>query len=157
MRIKTKVFLGVLAGVFAIFAISFLPRLARTIDASLEPAMAQAAANEAHYRNMTNAYPIAAEMMPGHPTRQLWEDSKAALVQAGYIETRELPLRRGLARKNGVVTFFSAFHARFPGVECSLRGAKSEQPIVSITARKNDFGAFGAIERWVHQYDPNSN
>ena len=135
-------------------AIVFLPRLVRRVDTSFERVMTEAAVNELHYRNMTNAYPIAAEVMPGHPTRQLWEDSKAALIQAGYIETREIPLRHGLAMQRGVPAFFHAFQRQFPGVECNLKAPKSEQPIAIVTARKLDFGTFGRIERWISQYDP---
>jgi hypothetical protein len=154
VKTKAKLSFGILIGLLGILVLLYLPRLARTIDANLETRLAEASANEMHYQNMTNAYPIASEVVASHPTRQLWEESRAALMQAGYIETREIPLRHGLARKSGANEFFAAFQAQFPGVECGLKGTKSEQPIAIVTARKSDFGTFGHIERWISQYQP---
>jgi hypothetical protein len=152
MSRKKKV---ILAGVAALaLGMLLLPRLARRIDSTLDPIWEKAAAIEAQYRDMTNAYRIAGEVLPDHPTRRLWEERRAALLEAGYIETRELRMRRRLAAKGGVNAFFAAFHSRFPGVECSIRGVKSDEPVVVVTARKSDFGAFGAIEQFVAQYDP---
>ena len=154
MKAKAKILLGILVLGLGIFAISVLPRLARTIDASLERGTAQAIANESHYQNMTNAYPIAAEVSPGHPTRQLWEESRAALIESGYVETREIRLGHGLTRKGDVNKFFADFQAQFPGVECGLKEAKSEQSTAIVTARKSDLGTLGRIERWLRQYQP---
>ena len=154
VKTKAKVSLGIFSGTLVLLAVAFLPRLVRTIDAGLGPAMEKAAANEMHYQNMTNAYPIASEVVSSHPTRQLWEESKAVLVEAGYIETREIPLRHGLTRKGAANEFFFAFHARFPGVECGLKAAESDLPVAIVTARKSDFGTFGPIERWIRRYEP---
>jgi hypothetical protein len=52
----------------------------------------------------------------GHLTRRLWEERRAALLDVGYIETREFRLRDSLASKGGGKAFFAAFYARFPGV-----------------------------------------
>ena len=98
---------------------------------------------------MINVYPIASEMVPTHPTAQLWRKRKAALLNAGYIETRQLHMRHNLAAKGAVEGFFAAFHSRFPGVECSVKDSKSDKPLVIVTARKSDFGTLGPIERFV--------
>ena len=66
----------------------------------------------------------------------------------------EIPLRHGLTRKGAANEFLFAFQARFPGVECGLKAAKSHQPVAIVTARKSDFGTFGPIERWIRQYEP---
>ena len=152
MSTKTKV---ILAGVAALaLGILLLPRLARRIDSTLDPVWEKAAAIEAQYRDMTNVYPIAAEMAPDHPTARLWRERRASLLEAGYIETRELRMRHSLAAKGAVWDFFVAFHSRFPGVERSVRDAKSDKPVVVVTARKSDFGPLGAIEQFVSQYEP---
>ena len=153
MSTKTKVILAVVA-VLAL-GILLLPRLARRIDATLGPVWEKAAATEAQYRDMTNAYPIAAEMVREHPTHILWAQRRAALMEMGYIETRELRLRHSLAGKGAARDFFVAFHARFPGVELKIRDAKSHEPVVVVTARKSDFGPLGAIERFIRHYEPN--
>jgi len=152
MNTKTKV---ILAGIAAmVLGVVLLPRLARRIDSAVGPVFEKAAAMEAQYRDMTNAYPVAAEMAPDHPTARLWRERRAALLEAGYIETRELRMRHSLAAKGAVRDFFTAFHSRFPGVERSVREAKSDAPAVVVTARKSDFGPLGAIERFVSQYEP---
>lgn len=152
MSTRTKV---ILAGTAAlVLGVLFLPRLARRIDSALAPRWEQAAANEARYRDLTNAYPIAGEMLPDHPTRLLWEERRTALMKAGYIETRELRLQHPLVAKGAVNAFFTAFHLRFPGVEFSVRGAKSDEPLVVVTARKSDFGPLSVIEHFVRQYEP---
>ena len=86
-------------------------------------------------------------------SRCKWE-RRAALIKAGYIETRELRLRHSLAAEGAAWDFFRAFHSRFPGVERSVRDAGSDEPVVVVTARKSDFGPLGAIERFVRQYEP---
>jgi hypothetical protein len=55
--VKTKILTGVAVLVFGVL---LLPRLARRIDSTLGPVLERAAAMEAQYRDMTNAYPIAA-------------------------------------------------------------------------------------------------
>ena len=143
------------AGVIVLLlGVWLLPRLVRRIDSRADTVWQRAAATEAQYRDMTNAYPIAAEVMPDHPTRRLWEERKAALLKIGYIETRELSMPQPLPAKNGARAFFSAFHARFPGVECSVKAVKSNAPLVVVTARKSDFGPFGPIEQFVTRYEP---
>ena len=62
-------------------------------------------------------------------------------------------MAHSLAEKGAVSQFFVAFHSRFPGVERSVRDAKSEATVVTVTARKSDFGRLGAIERFVTQYN----
>jgi hypothetical protein len=136
-----------------VFGVLLLPRLARRIDSTVGPVLERVAAMEAQYRDMTNAYPIASEMAREHPMHRRWEERRAALMEAGYIETRELRMTSSLAAKGAVRGFFMAFHSRFPGVECSVRDAKSDQPLIVITARKSDFGPLGAIERFVSQYE----
>ncbi|MBI3870591.1 MAG: hypothetical protein HY299_18845 [Verrucomicrobia bacterium] len=150
-RAKTKVILAGIAAV--VLGIVFLPRLARRIDSAFGPMFEKAAAMEAQYQDMTNTYPVAAEMASEHPAARLWRERRAALLEAGYIETRELRMGRTLAAKGAEWDFFVAFHARFPGVERSVRDAKSDQPVVVVTARKTDFGPFGAIEQFVRQYE----
>ena len=152
MRTKVKV---ILAGVAALaLGLLLLPPLARRIDATLDPVWERAAAMEAQYRDMTNAYLIASELAREHPTHRLWAERRAALIKAGYIETRELRLRHSLAAEGAAWDFFRAFHSRFPGVERSVRAAGSDEPVVVVTARKSDFGPLGAIERFVRQYEP---
>ena len=152
MNAKTKI---TLVGVAAlVLGIILLPRLARRIDATLDPMWEKAAAVEAQYRDMTNAYRIAAEVVREHPTHRLWEERRTTLFEAGYIETREFRMRHSLTAKGAVSKFFNAFQSRFPGVECSVRGAKSDEPVVVVTARKFDFGPIGAVERFVTRYDP---
>ena len=153
MSTKTKVICGGVAAL--VLAIAFLPRLARRIDSSLDPIWEKAAAMEARYRDMTNAYRLASEVLADHPTAKLWRERRTALLEAGYIETRELPMRHTLTEKGAVRNFFNAFQSRFPGVECTLRDAKSDQPRVVVTARKTDLGPVGTIEWFVTQYDPN--
>lgn len=82
MRAKSKWTWVVIAALFVISLIIFLPRLARWIDSRAEPKFAEAAALEAQYRDMTNAYPVAAEMPANHPTAQLWQQRRAALLAA---------------------------------------------------------------------------
>jgi hypothetical protein len=152
MSTKTKL---IVAGMAALaLGILLLPRLARRIDSTLDPMWERAAAMEAQYRNMTNAYPIAAEMAPDHPTARLWRERRAALLAGGYIETREFELPRPLAAKGAVNAFFAAFHSRFPGVECSVRAPKSDEPVLVVTARKSDLGLFGDIKSFARQYEP---
>jgi hypothetical protein len=130
-----------------------LPRLARRIDSTLDSVREKAAVHEAQYREMTNAYRIAGEVMPDHPTRRLWDERRSALVEAGYIETREIPLKQRLDARWSSRGFFDSFHARFPGVECSVAIHKAEQTLVAVvTARKTDFGS---IERFVSRYESN--
>lgn len=130
----------------------FLPRLAHRIDSAVSPRWEQAAANEAQYRDMTNAYPIASEVVAEHPMRRLYEKDKAALLEAGYIETRELRLKQAFASGRSANAFFGDFHSRFPGVEVSVRGLKSDQPpVVTVIARKSDLGA---INQFVSLYTP---
>ena len=152
MNTRTKV---ILAGMAALaLGIVLLPRLARRIDSTVGPGLERAAAMEAQYREMTNAYPIASEMVREHPTHRLWAERRAALMDAGYIETRELRLRHSLAGKGALRDFVAAFRARFPAVEFRIREIKSDEPVVIVTARKSDFGPLGAIERFVGQYQP---
>jgi len=140
--------------VVLLLGVWLLPLLVRRIDSRADTVWQRGAAREAQYRDMTNAYPIAAEVMPDHPTRRLWEERRAALLKIGYIETRELSMAHPLPAKHGAGAFFSAFHARFPGVECSVRSVKSNAPLVVVTARKSDFGPFGPIEQFVTRYEP---
>ena len=145
-----------LAGVTALVAalslgIWLLPRLAGPIDSTVERMREKSAALEAQYQEMTAAYPVAGESLPDHPTRKLWEERRAALLKAGYIETRELPLNP-LTAKGAIRTFFAAFQARFPGVECSIRALNSDAPVLVVTARKSDLRLLGNIELFVRSY-----
>ena len=152
MNTKTKV---ILAGIAAlVLGIVFLPRLVRRIDSTIETRFEKAAALEAQYQDMISIFTVAAEMAPDHPTARRWRERRAALLEAGYIETRECRLRHSLAAKGAAWDFFKAFQARFPGVERSVRDAKSDEPVVVITARKSDFGPLGAIEQFIRQYKP---
>ena len=148
MNTKTKVILAGIASL--VLGIVFLPRLALRIDSSAE----KAAAMEGQYQDMINAYTVAAELAPDHPTARFWRERRTALLEAGYIETREFRLRNSLAAKGELSNFFVAFQARFPGVERSVRDAKSDEPVVVITARKSDFGPLGTIEQFIRLYRP---
>ena len=75
------------------------------------------------------------------------------MLEAGYIETREFPLKP-LTAKGATPAFFTAFQARFPGVECSVRAAKSDAPVLVVTARKRDLRLFGDIKMFAREYDP---
>ena len=152
MTTRTKVILA--AVVLLGLCVWLLPRLAKRIDSAVEPIQAQAAANDARYREMTNAAPLAGEVLPDHPVRRLWEERRAALLASGYIETREFPMQDRLSGKGAVNAFHSAFHSRFPGVECTVKDPKTDQAIITITARKSDFGPLGSVERFVRQYQP---
>lgn len=131
-----------------------LPRLARRNDSAFDPLSERAATNEARYRDMTNAYQIASKMPPAHPTRRIWEERRAALLEAGFIETRELRMQSGLTAKGATQAFLADFRSRFPGVEFTFRGYKSGEGVVTVTARQCDFGASGAIECFISQYVP---
>ena len=109
--------------------------------------------SEAQYRDMTNAYRIAAEAAPGHPTRELWEQRRAALLKLAISRHENFRCSIASVAKGEVYAFLATFQARFPGVECSIRGIKSDQPVATITARRMNFGRLGAIERSVHAQD----
>jgi hypothetical protein len=49
-----------------------------------------------------NAYSVASEMVREHPTHRLWAERMSTLMEAGYIETRELRMRHSLAAKGAV-------------------------------------------------------
>ena len=151
MHSKTKIILAAVAAL--ILCIVLLPPLARRIDSAIDPALERAAAYEAQYRSMTNVFPIAAESSPGHPARTLWEELRAALLEAGYIETREFQLKP-LTAEGATRAFFTAFQRRFPGVECSVRAPNSDAPVLVVTARKSDLRLFGDIKLFARQYDP---
>ncbi len=94
MRAKAKWTWVVVAALFVVSQIIFLPRLARWIESRAEPKFAEAAALETQYRDMTNAYPIAAEMPPDHPTARLWRERREALLAAGFIQRREMAMKQ---------------------------------------------------------------
>ena len=149
MNTKKKV---ILAGVAVlILGVLILPRVARRIDSALDPIWEKAAVNESRYIEMTNAYRIAAEVLPEHPARRLYEERKAALLADGYIETRELQFKHRFASRESSKTFFTNFLAHFAGLEFSFRNPKTEDmPMITITARKGDFNA---IEQIIRQHD----
>jgi hypothetical protein len=150
MSIRTKLILASLAAVLLGFV--FLPRLARLIDSAVDPAWEKMAANEARYQDMTNAFRTAGELMPDHPTRRLFEECRATLLKAGYIESREIPMRVIPEHGWSVPTFFTRFRTNFPGVECQVRGNKVGQPpVIVVTARKGDFPA---IKQFIANYEP---
>ena len=152
MSTKKKIALGLavlLAVDIALLVYVFFPRSPR--PAIQTPELAQ---HEERYREMTAAYPIASEMVPSDPTAQLWLDRKATLLEAGYIEAREIQMKRSLSAKGAVEEFFQAFHARFRGVECSVRDVRTDAPVVTVIARKSDFGPNGPIEHFVTKYVP---
>ena len=131
-----------------------LPRLARRIDSAVDPVWERAASNASQYQEMTNAFPIASEVLPDHPTRRLYEERKAALLAAAYIQTREVPLKASFPSGKAVNAFLRQFQSRFPGVEISVRGQKYDQPpLVLVTARKSDLGPLGSIEQFIRHYD----
>ena len=152
MSTKRKIilWLAILLAVDALVLIYVFRRLPPA-DESPSPEMAQ---HEEHYREMTEAYPIASEVIPADPTAQLWMDRKAALLEAGYIEAWEIRMKHSLSGKGAVQDFFQAFQARFRGVECSVRDVKTDAPVVTVVARKSDFGPDGPIENFVAMYAP---
>jgi len=152
MSSRTKKVAGGVIGL--LLAVLLIPPLARRIDTAVDPLWEQAAQVERQYREMTNAYRIASEVVREHPTRRLWEERRNALLAAGYIEVRELRMRHSLGGRGDVEGFFAAFQTSFPGVECSVRNVKSDAPTVVVTARKSDLGALGAVERFVVGYQP---
>jgi len=134
-----------------ILSILLLPRVARRIDSSLDPIWEKAAVNAARYVEMTNAYRIAAEVLPDHPARRLYEERKATLLANGYIETRELQFKHRFASRESSKAFFTNFLAHFAGLEFSFRNPKAEEmPILKVTARPSDFSD---IERLIRQHD----
>jgi hypothetical protein len=139
----------VVAVLFVVSQIIFLPRLARWIDSRAEPKFAEAAALEAQYCDMTNACRIASEMPPDHPTARLWRDRRTALLAAGFIKTREIAMKQKATSKNWAWNFRTRFAARWPGVECVLRFHESAPPTATVTARRDEFGA---IERFLENY-----
>jgi hypothetical protein len=98
---------------------------------------------------MTNAYPIAAEMMPDHPTARVWRERREALLAAGFIETREMAMKQKPTDKNWAWNFRKQFAARWPGVECSLRFHKEAPPTATVTVRRDEFRA---VERFLKNY-----
>jgi RNA polymerase sigma factor (sigma-70 family) len=113
------------------------------------------ATNEILYREMTNAAPIAGEVVAGDPIRMLWESRRATLLNAGYIETRDIPLPKAFTTQRGTLKFFERFQNQFRGVEMGIRRPDPEAPpIAYVTARKIDFGPKGAVEQFIRNYDP---
>ncbi len=113
--------------------------------------------NEMLYREMLDAYPIASEVVVGHPTQMLWQERRDALLEAGYIETRDIPLPKPLSGYTSVRTFFDNFQRRFHGVEMGIRGVnRGVPPVAYVTARKSDFGPKGAIEQFIRTYNPDA-
>lgn len=139
-----------------VLAALIIPRLVRRIDSTFGSIQENAAAQAALFHDMTNAYRMASEMSPDHPVARRWRECRTQLLAAGYLETRELPLQARLDAKGAAWTFQKAFYGRFPGLECTVRGAKSGQAVAIITAPKTDFGPLGAIERFVRLYQPDS-
>lgn len=152
MSAKKKVILtSMVMLALVVLSVLILPRVARRIDSSLDPIWEKAAVNQARYIEMTNAYHIAAEVLPEHPARRIYEERKTALLADGYIETRELPFRHRFASRESSKAFFTNFLAHFAGLEFSFRNPKSEEtPMLTVTARKSDFSA---IEQFIRQHD----
>ena len=139
----------IVTALFVVSQIIFLPRLARWIDSRAEPKFAQAAALEAQYRDMTNAFPIAAEMPSEHPTARLWRDRREALLAAGFIETREIALKQKPTSKSWAWNFRKQFAARWPGVECTLKFHENAPPTAAVTVRRDEVRA---VERFLKNY-----
>ena len=157
IAVKTKISLAVAAALLVFGGGAYLIWQAkiRPINAENEKlAERTLATNEMLYREMLAAAPIAGEVVKGDPTRVLWENRRATLLEAGYIETRDIPLQKPLTGKD-TSTFFDRFWKRFYGVQVGIRGLnKDEPPIAFVTARKTDFGPRGAIEQFIRNYDP---
>src|SRR5688572_7693448 len=117
MRAKSKWTWVTVAALFIVSQIIFLPRLARWIDSRAEPKFAEAAALEAQYRDMTNAYPIASEMPDNHPTARLWRERRDSLSAAGFVETQQIAMKQKPTGKNWEWNFRKRFRARWPGSE----------------------------------------
>jgi RNA polymerase sigma factor (sigma-70 family) len=113
------------------------------------------ATNEILYREMTNAAPVAGEVVAGDPTRMLWQNRRATLLYAGYIETRDIPWPKAFTTYGATSKFFERFQNRFRGVEMGIRRPDPQAPPVAyVTARKIDFGPKGAVEQFIRGYDP---
>jgi len=148
---KMLLLLGLLALGVGLF---FLPRLVRRIDSAFGLAWEKGTVYEAQYREMTNAYVVASEAPSSHPARQLYDLRHAALMEAGYIVTRELSFSEPFPNTRAVNRFVSRFGLRFRGVEFALQPLGSNQSsVIKITARKSDFGAFGPIEQFIRHYN----
>jgi len=139
------------AALLVVSQILFLPRLARWIDSRAEPKFAEAAALEAQYREMTNAFVIAAEMPPDHPAVRVWRERRQALLAVGFLETQIIEMKQKLTARNWSRDFFFRFHALWPGVERTLKTGEGMPPVVEVTARWDDFAA---ITRFIQNYQP---
>ena len=150
MNSRTK--LIVVSMTMIVLAAVILPRVVRQIDSAVDPFPSRPAANEVRYRDMTNALRTAGELLPDHPTRRFFEECRAELLQAGYIETKEIPMASPPERRWSAGAFFNSFWAKFPGAECKVRGNRAGQPpVVEVTARKSDLPA---IEKFIRSYEP---
>jgi len=129
-----------------------VPRLFRRIDDSIAASQRKASEHEALYHDMTNLYPMAGELMADHPIHVRWKECRTKLLEAGYLETREVPIQDRLIAKGATWRFMLAFQKRFPGTECGVRAPKTDQAVAIITGPRGNFGLFGSIEAFVRQY-----
>jgi hypothetical protein len=99
------------------------------------------AALEVQYRELIYAkvQGQAGERAPDHPMSRLYRERHDALVEAGYLKTREFPMRRGFESRQALTTFFYSFASNFPGADVQVRDVKQDRPpVIVVCARDCD-------------------
>lgn len=92
----------------------------------------------------------AGEQPPGHPMYELYRERHDALVKAGYLKTREFPMRHGFESRKASRDFFYQFATNFPGVDVQIRGQRDQPPVIVVCARDRDLLA---IKWFIMQQD----
>ena len=146
MKTRHKVVLGITTLVVVVGVCLLVQRLA---DKSAE----RASALDAQYQEMTYAIVQgqAQEQSTNHPMNRLYRERRDALLKAGYLKTREFPLRHSFESPRASFAFLARFAARFPGIDRQLQSTKTGQPpVLVVCARDSDLVA---IKLWVMQND----
>ena len=138
MKTHHKVVLGVMA-LLVVAAICAL------VDRWANRAAQSASVLDSQYQEMTYAMVQgqAGEQPTNHPMYVLYQERKDALIKAGYLKTREFPMRRGFESRTASRSFFTRFAKRFPGVGVQIRfNQKSgEPPVITVCAKDSDLPA----------------
>lgn len=88
--------------------------------------------------------------VPDHPMYRLYRERHDALVKAGYLKTREFPMRRGFKSRKASSAFFYRFATNFPGVDVQIRNRPNLPPVIVVCARDRDLLA---IKWFIMQQD----
>jgi hypothetical protein len=69
---------------------------------------------------------------------ELYRERHDALVKAGYLKTREFPMRYGFESGKAKWNFIYQFATNFPGVDVQIRGQRDQPPVIVVWARDRD-------------------